>query len=332
MAGRGSRLRPHTLTTAKPLIKVAGNSILLQLVKDAVKLADEPIEEMAFIVGDESFFGKEILSELNVLAAEFGSKATIYRQRIPMGTGHAIMCAEESLHGKAMVIYPDTLIRFNESFDKSADAVIWTKEVENPELYGVIKLNDKGNIIDLVEKPQSRISNLAVIGLYYFKEISQLKDQLQNVIDEKIIHSGEYQINDGLLKMIKNGRVFKAGKVTEWLDCGNVESSINSNQKMLDFHKIDKIPLVSSDVKLVNSKIIDPVYIDSGVVIENSTIGPHVSIYKDSTIINTSIQNSIIGSSSKISDANIIDSMIGNNCKFDGNYKSVNIGDYSELI
>jgi glucose-1-phosphate thymidylyltransferase len=104
MAGRGSRLRPHTLTTAKPLIKVAGNSILLQLVKDAVKLADEPIEEMAFIVGDESFFGKEIISELNVLAAEFGSKATIYRQRIPMGTGHAIMCAEESLNGKAMVI------------------------------------------------------------------------------------------------------------------------------------------------------------------------------------------------------------------------------------
>tara|TARA_B100001093_G_scaffold45890_1_gene39038 strand:- start:2179 stop:3195 length:1017 start_codon:yes stop_codon:yes gene_type:complete len=332
MAGRGSRLRPHTLTTAKPLIKVAGNSILLQLVKDAVKLADEPIEEMAFIVGDESFFGKEIISELNVLAAEFGSKATIYRQRIPMGTGHAIMCAEESLNGKAMVIYPDTLIRFNESFDKSADAVIWTKEVENPEAYGVIKLNDKGNIIDLVEKPQSLISNLAVIGLYYFKEISQLKDQLQNVIDEKIIHSGEYQINDGLLKMIKNGRVFKAGKVSEWLDCGNVENSINSNQKMLDFHKIDKIPLVSSDVKLVNSKIIDPVYIDSGVVIENSTIGPHVSIYKDSTIINTSIQNSIIGSSSTISDANIIDSMIGNNCKYDGNYKSVNIGDYSELI
>jgi len=196
----------------------------------------------------------------------------------------------------------------------------------------VIKLNDKGNIIDLVEKPQSIISNLAVIGLYYFKEISQLKDQLQNVIDEKIIHSGEYQINDGLLKMIKDGRVFKAGKVSEWLDCGNVESSINSNKKMLDFHKIDKIPLVSSDVKLVNSKIIDPVYIDSGVVIENSTIGPHVSIYKDSTIINTSIQNSIVGSSSAISDANIIDSMIGNNCKYDGNYKSVNIGDYSELI
>jgi glucose-1-phosphate thymidylyltransferase len=159
-----------------------------------------------------------------------------------------------------------------------------------------------------------------------------LKDQLQNVIDEKIIHSGEYQINDGLLKMIKNGKVFKAGKVIEWLDCGNVESTINSNQKMLDYHKIDKIPLVSNDVKLTNSKIIDPVYIDSGVVIENSTVGPHVSIYKDSTIINTSIRNSIIGSSSVISDANITDSMIGNNCKYDGNYKSVNIGDFSELI
>ena len=101
---------------------------------------------------------------------------------------------------------------------------------------------------------------------------------------------------------------------------------------MQKHHKIDKIPLVSNDVKLINSKIIDPVYIDSGVVIENSTVGPHVSIYKDSTIINTSIRNSIIGSSSVISDANITDSMIGNNCKYDGNYKSVNIGDFSELI
>jgi glucose-1-phosphate thymidylyltransferase len=332
MAGRGSRLRPHTLTTAKPLIKIAGNSILLQLVKDAAKLADEPIEEMAFIIGDESFFGKEIISELNFLAREFNAKASIYRQRVPLGTGHAIMCAKESLHGKAMVIYPDTLIRFEEGFDKNSDAVIWTKEVKNPEAYGVIKLNKEGNIVDLVEKPKSSISNLAVIGLYYFKEIAQLKSQLQNVIEEKIIHSGEYQINDGLLKMISNGKVFKAGKVTEWLDCGNVKSSINSNQKMLDFHYADKRPLVSTDLKLINSKIIEPVYIDSGVVIENSTVGPHVSVYKNSKIFTSSIKNSILGEDSIISNANVSNSMIGNNCKYDGNYQSINIGDYSELI
>jgi glucose-1-phosphate thymidylyltransferase len=332
MAGRGSRLRPHTLTTAKPLVKIAGKSILFQLVEDAVKLANEPIEEMAFIVGDKSFFGNKIISELKSLAFKFDAKATIYRQLEPLGTGHAIMCATDSLSGKAMVIYPDTLIRFSESFEKDADAVIWTKEVENPEAYGVVKLNSYGNIIDLVEKPKNNISNLAVIGMYYFKEVSQLKEQLQNVINEKIIHSGEYQINDGLLKMINNGRVFKAGKVTEWLDCGNVKSSIFSNKKMLEFHHKDKKQLVSNDLKSIDSNIIEPVFIDKDVVIENSTVGPYVSLYRGATIKNSLVRNSIIGESTNVKNANIENSMIGNNCKYDGNYKSVNIGDFSELI
>ena len=332
MAGRGSRLRPHTLTTAKPLVKIAGKSILFQLVEDAVKLANEPIEEMAFIVGDKSFFGNKIISELKSLAFKFDAKATIYRQLEPLGTGHAIMCAADSLIGKAMVIYPDTLIRFSESFEKDADAVIWTKEVENPEAYGVVKLNSDGNIIDLVEKPKNNISNLAVIGMYYFKDASQLKKQLQTVINEKIIHSGEYQINDGLLKMINNGRVFKAGKVTEWLDCGNVKSSIFSNKKMLEFHHKDKKQLVSNDLKSIDSNIIEPVFIDKDVVIENSTVGPYVSLYRGATIKNSLVRNSIIGECSIVKNANIENSMIGNNCKYDGNYKSVNIGDFSELI
>ena len=332
MAGRGSRLRPHTLTTAKPLVKIAGKSILHQLVEDAVKLADEPIEEMAFIVGDKSFFGNKIISNLKSLAFKFDAKATIYRQLEPLGTGHAIMCAADSLIGKAMVIYPDTLIRFSESFEKDADAVIWTKEVENPEAYGVVKLNSDGNIIDLVEKPKNNISNLAVIGMYYFKDASQLKKQLQNVINEKIIHSGEYQINDGLLKMINNGRVFKAGKVTEWLDCGNVKSSIFSNKKMLEFHHKDKKQLVSNDLKSIDSNIIEPVFIDKDVVIKNSTVGPYVSLYRGTTIKNSLVRNSIIGECSIVKNANIENSMIGNNCKYDGNYKSVNIGDFSELI
>ena len=150
MAGRGSRLRPHTFTTAKPLVKIAGKSILAQLIKDAVKMIDEPVEEMAFIVGDESFFGDQIIQELKLLAKKYNSIATIYRQLNPLGTGHAIMCAEKSLSGKALIIYPDTLIKTNEPFDKEADAVIWTKEVENPDAYGVVKLNEKGNVTDLV--------------------------------------------------------------------------------------------------------------------------------------------------------------------------------------
>jgi len=332
MAGRGSRLRPHTFTTAKPLVKIAGKSILAQLIKDAVKLVNEPIEEMAFIVGDESFFGDQIIQELKLLAKNYNSKSTIYRQLNPLGTGHAIMCAEKSLSGKALVIYPDTLIKTNETFDKNADAVIWTKEVENPEAYGVVKLNSEGNVTALVEKPTEPVSNYAVIGLYYFKEISQLKRQLQKVIDENLMNSGEYQINDGLLKMMSDGKIFKVGKVSAWLDCGNVKSSINSNKEMLNFHSSDDLQLVSANAKLINSNIIEPVFIDDNVVIENSTVGPHVSIYKETKIFNSIIENSIIGQDTQVLNADFKNSMIGNNCKYDGNYKSINIGDFSELI
>ena len=332
MAGRGSRLRPHTFTTAKPLVKIAGKSILAQLIKDAVKLVNEPIEEMAFIVGDESFFGDQIIQELKLLAKKYNSTAIIYRQLTPLGTGHAIMCAEKSLSGKALIIYPDTLIKTNETFDKNADAVIWTKEVENPEAYGVVKLNSEGNVTALVEKPTEPVSNYAVIGLYYFKEISQLKRQLQKVIDENLMNSGEYQINDGLLKMMSDGKIFKVGKVSAWLDCGNVKSSINSNKEMLNFHSSDDLQLVSANAKLINSNIIEPVFIDDNVVIENSTVGPHVSIYKETKIYNSIIENSIIGQDTQVLNADFKNSMIGNNCKYDGNYKSINIGDFSELI
>ena len=242
------------------------------------------------------------------------------------------MCAEKSLSGKALVIYPDTLIKTNETFDKNADAVIWTKEVENPEAYGVVKLNSEGNVTALVEKPTEPVSNYAVIGLYYFKEISQLKRQLQKVIDENLMNSGEYQINDGLLKMMSDGKIFKVGKVSAWLDCGNVKSSINSNKEMLNFHSSDDLQLVSANAKLINSNIIEPVFIGDNVVIENSTVGPHVSIYKETKIFNSIIENSIIGQDTQVLNADFKNSMIGNNCKYDGNYKSINIGDFSELI
>src|SRR5690606_82072 len=196
MAGRGSTLRPHTLTVPKALIPVAGKPIVHRLVEDIVKILDEPIEEIAFILGEPAFFGEDVVESLKKLANELGAKASIYRQLDPKGTGHAIMCAEESLSGPAVIAYADTLIRANFDLDREADAVIWTKEVENPEAYGVVNLNEKDEIIELVEKPAEYVSNQAVIGIYYFKDVGELKKELQYVLDNDIIHGGEYQIND----------------------------------------------------------------------------------------------------------------------------------------
>ena len=331
MAGRGSRLRPHTLTVPKPLIPVAGKPIVHRLVEDIAEILNEKIEEIAFILGDPAFFGDDVVESLKELAIGLGAKASIYRQLDPKGTGHAIMCAKESLSGPAVIAYADTLIRATFDLDKDADAVIWTKKVSNPEAYGVVNLNEKEEIIELVEKPTEYVSDQAVIGIYYFKEVSQLKDELQYVLDNNIIHGGEYQINDGIKRMMAKGKIFKAGTVDEWMDCGNKEVTVETNQRMLGFLFEAKKSLISKTLTNENSTIIEPCFIGENVVLKNSEIGPHVSIGEGTMVENSTIKNSIIQTKSKIMNATLDNAMIGNYATFDGKFTNVSIGDYSEL-
>ena len=331
MAGRGSRLRPHSITVPKPLIPVAGKPIVHRLVEDIAGLLNEPIEEIAFILGDPAFFGDEVVESLKELAKKLQAKATIYRQLEPLGTGHAIMCAKESLSGPAVIAYADTLIRANFDLDKEADSVIWTKKVDNPNAYGVVKLNEQDDIIELVEKPQKFVSDQAVIGIYYFKNVEVLKNELQYVLDNNIINGGEYQINDGIKRMMQSGKIFKTGSVDEWMDCGNKEITILTNKKMLGFLSESKEELISELINTENSKIVEPCFIGEGVTIKNSTVGPFASIGKYTTIENSVVKNSIIQTHSVIKNATLDQAMIGNYVTFDGNFTDVSIGDFSEL-
>ena len=332
MAGRGSRLRPHTLTVPKPLIPVAGQPIVHRLVKDIAKVLGQPIEEIAFILGDPAFFGDDVVESLKDLAAGLGAKASIYRQDQPLGTGHAIMCAKESLSGPAVIAYADTLIRADFNLDPSADAVIWVKQVDRPEAYGVVKLNANSEIMELVEKPKDFVSDLAVIGIYYFKDVGVLKQELQHVLDNNIIHGGEYQINDGIKGMMAKGKVFKTGVVEEWMDCGNKAVTVETNTRMLGFlHADGDEQMISDNIVLENSKIIEPCFIGENVILKNTTIGPNVSIGNHCTITDSTIKNSLIQTNNRIKNANLDDAMIGNHVEYDGNFKTISIGDYSVL-
>jgi len=332
MAGRGSRLRPHSLTIPKPLIPVAGLPIVNRLVKDIAKVLKQPIEEIAFILGESAWFGDDVVENLKTLAESLGAKASIYRQDKPLGTGHAIMCAEPSLSGPAVIAYADTLIRAKFELDPTADSVIWTKEVNNPEAYGVVKLNDNGNIVELVEKPKTFVSNQAVIGIYYFKDIGVLKEKLQEVLDEHIMNGGEYQINDGIKRMMADGKIFKTGTVDEWMDCGNKDIIVETNQRMLGFLKDDnEEQLVAASAILENSTIIEPCFIGENVVLKDATIGPFVSIGNDTVIEDSTIKNSLIQTHTRIKNANLDQAMIGNYVKYDGDFTSISIGDYSVL-
>ncbi|GAA4891099.1 sugar phosphate nucleotidyltransferase [Flaviramulus aquimarinus] len=332
MAGRGSRLRPHSLTVPKPLIPVAGQPIVHRLVKDIAKVLKQPIEEIAFVLGDPAWFGDDVVASLEDLAKGLGAKASIYRQDQPLGTGHAIMCAKPSLSGPAVIAYADTLIRAEFDLDPTADSVIWTKQVDNPEAYGVVKLNANDEIIELVEKPETFISDQAVIGIYYFKDVATLKGKLQEILDENIMNGGEYQINDGIKRMMAEGKIFKTGTVDEWMDCGNKAITIETNQRMLGFLKADgEEQLVATSAKLENSNIIEPCFIGENVVLKNTTIGPFVSVGNNSIIENTTVKNSLIQTNTRIKNANLDNAMIGNHVKYDGNFTSISIGDYSVL-
>lgn len=233
MAGRGSRLRPHTLTIPKPLIPIAGKPIVHRLVEDIAGVLNQQIDEVAFIIHES--FGAKVEEDLLAIAQKLGAKGTIYYQNEALGTGHAIMCAKDSLSGPAVIAYADTLIRADFDLDTSADSVIWVKQVDQPEAFGVINLNEKNEIIELVEKPKEFVSDLAVIGIYYFKDVAVLKNELQSVLDNNIIHGGEYQINDGIKQMMAKGMKFVPGKVDEWMDCGNKNVTVETNTRMLGF-------------------------------------------------------------------------------------------------
>ena len=325
MAGMGKRLRPHTLTTPKPLIEVAGKSIVRRLCEDINQVVGEQIEEIGFIIGD---FGKEVEERLLQIAEQLGAKGKIYYQNEPLGTAHAVWCARESLKGKVTVAFADTLFDAGFAMNTEEDGIIWTHKVEDPSAFGVVRKNDDGTINGFVEKPKEFVSNEAIIGIYYFKSGENLLSELQYLIDNNITKSGEYQLTDALQNMLDKGLKFKTNDVKEWLDCGNPAATINTNQRVLEL-KSGKEQLVSRDVKSNNSVIIPPVYIGKGVSISNSVIGPYVSIAEGCEINDCRIENTMICKQCFVSKSVIAESMIGNNVNIKSNIQRLSIGDYS---
>lgn len=329
MAGRGSRLRPHTLTVPKPLIPIAGKPIVHRLVEDIAAVINQDIEEIAFIIHKD--FGNQVPKDLIAIAEKLGAKGSIYYQDEPLGTAHAIMSAKESMSGPIVVAYADTLFRADFTLDTTADSVIWVKQVDDPSAFGVVKLNEKNEIIDFVEKPKDFVSDLAIIGIYYFKSGETLRAELQYLLDNNIVKGGEYQLTDGLENMKQKGMKFVPGKVDEWMDCGNKNVTVETNSRMLGFLQADGENMVAASAVLENSKIIPPCCIGGGVVLKNATVGPNVSLGSNTRVENSTIKNSLVQNNTVIRNASLDNAMIGNHAIFDGSFTSISIGDYSVL-
>jgi len=327
MAGWGSRLRPHTLTIPKPMVPIAGKPIVQRLCENLVQSVSEKVEEIHFIIREE--FGVEVENKLKEVADSLGTKCLISYQDEPLGTAHAIFCAKESLTGNVIVAFADTLFKANFKLDAQNDGVIWVNKVEDPSAFGVVKLDSNNTITDFIEKPKEFITDLAIIGIYYFKDGDALQSEIKYLLDNDIKEKGEYQLTNALENLKQKGAKFVPGEVEEWLDCGNKDACVYTNQRILELVKSSEKLVFSNNYE--NSLIIEPCFIGEGVFIENSVVGPHVSLGKGTKISNTILKNTIIQENSFIENSVIQNSMIGNKVVIANKSQDISLGDYSTI-
>ena len=320
VAGKGTRLRPHTFSRAKSLVTVAGKTVLEHIMNNLLKIKNA--EEFIFIV-DEN--GKQI--ENFVLKKYPDLKCSYIVQKERKGPAHAVWLAKELVgNDELLIVFNDTmfitdLTKINE-YAKDKDGLIYSKEVEDYKRFGVNIVKD-GIIVDMVEKPDKPVSKLAQVGLYYLRNGEQLMNAIEETIKNKMMVKGEYYLPQAFKIMIKKGAKLGAPTIEQWLDCGTRETLLQTNQYLLERYNNN----FCSSCK--NSIIVPPVYIDKGVEIENSVIGPYVSIGENSKIHNSIVNNSIINSSTHISRIILSKSLIGENVNIEGKINSLDIGDNS---
>jgi glucose-1-phosphate thymidylyltransferase len=315
LAGFGTRLRPHTYTKPKPLINVAGKPVLGHILD---KLKGLDVDEIVFIVG---YLGEQVR---DFVGENYDFKAQYVEQTELLGQAHAIYLARELVDGPTIILFVDTLFDANLEIlaKEKNDGVIYVKEVEDPRRFGVTLVDKKGHITRLIEKPDSLEDNLAVIGLYYVKDVQRLMAAIKTLMDKNIQTKGEFYLADALQLMIDDGAVLRPETVNVWLDCGKPETLLETNRHLLK-HNMDN----SEEVAAVASIIVPPVHIHPSVKIKNSIVGPYVTVAANCEIEDSIIRDSIVDEESYIKDAMLRRSLIGRKVDLLGRYRHLNLGD-----
>lgn len=334
MAGIGKRMRPHTLTQPKPLFPIAGKAMVRHIVEMISSSTGEPVHEIAFVIGPPGgIFGKETEERLMEIAHNAGSAGKIYYQQEPLGTAHAILAASASLKENVFIAFADTLFRGKITIEPAVDGIIWVKKVDDPRPFGVVKTGNDKIITGFIEKSPLFVSDLAIIGLYYFRDGENLRKELQFLVDNNIRDKGEYQLTNGLENMKFNGVRFKAQEIDEWLDCGNKDNTLQTHRRMLE--AVPSLTVIPDNIVNEDSKIIPPCNIGKNVKIIRSSIGPFVSAGDNSVIRDSAITNSIILNESSIIESHLNNSIVGNHVYLKGDEErkmEVNLGDYSAIF
>lgn len=322
LAGKGTRLRPHTYITPKPLLPVGGKPVMSYILDDLKELG---VEEIVFITG---YLKESIESYVQREYPEFRSH--FVEQEVQNGTAGAVLLAEPFIDEDLLILFVDTLFDADLSITKSLPAgdagVIWAKEVDNYQDYGVVVSDKDGYMTRIVEKPRDPISKLANIGLYYIRDWQLLFEGIHHVMEGTKVAGEEYYLTDAFQYMIDHGARIRTAEVKGWYDCGLPDTLLDTNRHLLETGRARR-PVGGGGVR-----IHDPVRVADGVELEDVEIGPNVTIETGSTIRGARLRDTIIGAGTSIEDADLHDSLIGNQVRIRGVRGSVSLVDHSEVI
>ncbi len=325
MAGRGTRVRPHSHVTPKPLLPICGKSMVERIIDTFMSVLPRPITDGVFILGPD--FGQAVHDELTEICERHEMNAHFGVQDEARGTAHAVACAGDHLAGEGIVVFADTLFYMEPGIDLgSSDVVAWIKEVEDPSRFGVA-VREEGRIVAFVEKPAKLISNEALIGIYYVKDLAILRTAIQYLIENDVTgHGNEYQLTDAFDRLLKDGKMFTTATVTAWLDGGTIDAFLETT---IDIVGRENHPVPPDSTS--QSFIIPPVYIGDGVTISRSVVGPNVAIESGARITDTRISDSIVFSDANVENSVLRGALIGSSSRLSGSPKKINIGDHSEI-
>jgi glucose-1-phosphate thymidylyltransferase len=318
LAGKGTRLRPHTHVTPKPMLKVAGKPVMAYILDDLEKLGN--VEQIIYITGHL----KEKVEDY--ARTQFDFPAVFIEQKVQDGTAGAVALAREYVDQPVLIIFVDTIFDADLSVIKSTDAdgIIWVKEVEDYQRFGVVVADKQGDMTKIVEKPSTPVSKRANIGLYYIRNWKLLYEGIDWVLKQPK-NKGEYYLTDAFQYMIDRGARIKVIDVEAWYDAGKIDTLLDTNRAMLERGRARRPS--STD----GCTIVDPVYVEDGVTLRRSRIGPNVTLGAGAVVEDSELRDTIVGEKSRIVKSSLRNSLVGDEAHVEGVRGELTIGDHSEI-
>ncbi len=319
LAGKGTRLRPHTHVTPKPMLRIAGKPVIDYLMDDLQRLGG--VEQVVYITG-------HLKEKVEAYArGKYPFDSVFIEQQVQDGTAGAVALARPYVDQPVLIVFVDTIFDADLSVINTTDAdgIIWTKEVEDYQRFGVVVTDAAGHMTKIVEKPSTPISKRANIGLYYIRNWKLLYEGIEHVLHSPK-NKGEYYLTDAFQYMIDHGAKIRVLDVAGWYDAGKLDTLLETNRTILEKRGMARHPRAGGDVVFV-----EPVYVEEGVTLRRSTIGPNVSIGTGTTVEGSTLRDTIVGEGARISGSTLHDSLLGDAVVVEGFSGQATAGDHSEV-